>query len=289
MPVEIVVFLDPSPMTDVAQVQVSVSTWRHRLPGRLPRALIVGGSIADAGRHPRLPSHCLMPTESPRSPNRLLPRAPSDLENEPWRGMHHTIAVASLFLSLTGASPPAESAPAAVPPAIDDFVASLEAPVPLESISADVADGILEIDYDVRGVGDVSVAVHTEDEGSGRGLVTVGDAIVAEIGFVDGALAWQTSDLSTLTPPQAHAVAASLVQVWHEDVVTEALSAATVESRDLKCAVAGGIAGATASILVGGTCGIITKKLKFCGNAGTAAYWKVSGYISDKCNGAQNK
>jgi hypothetical protein len=153
----------------------------------------------------------------------------------------------------------------------------------------DVADGDLEIAFDLRGVGHVSVAVYTEDEDAGRGLVTVGDAIVAEIGFVDGAVAWQTSDLSTLTPPQLHAVAASIVQVWHEDAVTEALSAATADVRDLKCNVAGGIAGATASILVGGTCGIIVKKLKLCGNAGTAAYWKVSGYISDKCNGVQNK
>ncbi|MBZ5713694.1 hypothetical protein [Nannocystis pusilla] len=203
--------------------------------------------------------------------------------------MHHTVAVASLFLSLA-APPSAESAAAAVPPAtVEDFVASLQAPVALDRVDVNVAAGDLEIAFDLREVGHVSVAVYTEDEDAGRGLVTVGDAIVAEVGFVDGAVAWQTSDLSILTPPQLRAVAASIVQVWHEDVVTEALSAATVDGRDLKCTVAGGIAGATASILVSGTCGVITKMLKYCGTAGTAAFWKVSGYISDKCNGAQDK
>ncbi|WAS96486.1 hypothetical protein [Nannocystis punicea] len=207
--------------------------------------------------------------------------------------MRHPPAIASLLLSLAAAPPAAESAErptALAPPATtDDFLARLEAPVALENIDADAADGALEIGFDLRGVRRVSLAMYTEGEGSGRGLVTVDDAIVAEVGFVDGAVAWQTIDLSTLTPPQAHAVAASIVQVWHEKVITEALSAATVDVRDLKCTVAGVIAGATASIILGGTCGILWKNIPMCGNAGTAAYWKVSGYIADKCNGAQNK
>ena len=59
------------------------------------------------------------------------------------------------------------------------------------------------------------------------------------------------------------------------------------ESRDTKCTVAGGIAGATAGTLVGGACFLLFKK-KMCGTAGTSVGKYVSGWIADKCNGAQN-
>ncbi|WP_434426403.1 hypothetical protein [Nannocystis pusilla] len=104
--------------------------------------------------------------------------------------MHPITAVTSLLLSLAAAPPAAETPPAAIPPAaFDEFLASLGATRALDSMDVDVADGHLEINDELREVGPVSVAVYTEDEGSGRGLVTVGDAIVADVGFVDGAVA----------------------------------------------------------------------------------------------------
>lgn len=200
--------------------------------------------------------------------------------------MQHTVVVASLLFSLV--APAAESAeespPAPVPPATaDEFVARLQAPVALENIRADAADGHLEISFSLREVGDVFVAVYAEDEDSGRGLVTVGDAVVTEIGFVDGAVAWEASDFSALSPAQAHAVVASLLQVWHEEAVMNAL----LEDRDLKCTLVGKIAGATIGVAVFSGCGLVMKSPK-CIGYGYGALHSVSGYISDKCNGAQN-
>lgn len=206
--------------------------------------------------------------------------------------MYHTSVVALLSLSLAVVPATAESAPQVGDPApADDFLDSLQAPVPLENVRVqmDVSDGInLEISYSLREIGHVSVAVHGEEDGSGRGLVTVGDAIVAEVEFVAGALVKESADLTSLRPAQAHAVAASVIQVWQEDVVTEALTTATFDARDLKCTVAGGIAGATAGILVAGTCSIFSKNLAKCGGYSGTAYGVVSHYVSAKCNKAQN-
>ncbi|MDC0716625.1 hypothetical protein [Nannocystis bainbridge] len=68
----------------------------------------------------------------------------------------------------------------------------------------------------------MSIAVNTDDDGSGVGLVTVDEAVVAELRFAEGSAAWETADFSALGPAQAQAVAASIVQVWHEDAVIEA-------------------------------------------------------------------
>lgn len=167
--------------------------------------------------------------------------------------MHPSAAVASLLLSLFASPVAAESAPAPAPPAsVGDFFDSLQAPITLENLRADAEDGYLEISYDLRGVGAVSVAVYSEDEDSGRGHVTVGEAVMVEVGFVDGALAWEWADFAGLGATQAHDVAASVVQVWQEDMLTDALGAA---SRDGKCDVAGKIAGASTATLVGaGAC-----------------------------------
>lgn len=185
--------------------------------------------------------------------------------------MHHTLAVASLFLSLAAAPAPAE-----------DFFASLQAPVSLEDVAVDVADDELEINFRLRDVGRVAVAVYAEDDGSGRGLVTVGGAVVVEVGFVDGAVAWEESDFSGLSPAQAQAVAASVVQVWQDDAVTAALV-----RWSLKCTWAGQIAGSTIGVAVFAGCGLITKS-PGCYGHGFAVQSVVAGYITDKCNGAQN-
>ena len=66
------------------------------------------------------------------------------------------------------------------------------------------------------------------------------------------------------------------------------LASASGEGRGVKCNVAGGIAGATAGTLVGGTCFLFFKK-KQCGSAGTFVGKFVSKWIVDKCDGAQNK
>lgn len=203
--------------------------------------------------------------------------------------MHHAALVTSHSLSLA-APDVAESAAqvddsAPIPTTPDDLLVSLQVPVPLENVRArvDVRDGVnLEISYDLPDVGRVSVALHAQDDGSGRGLVRVGDAVVAEVAVVGGIVASEAADLSDLRPAQAHAVAASVLQVWHEPAVTEAL-----DDRDLKCTVAGGIAGATAGVLVTSVCGIFFKRPK-CVGAGYGAYYKAWDYITDKCNGAQN-
>lgn len=168
---------------------------------------------------------------------------------------------------------------------LDDFFVSLQAPVSLEDVRVllDARDGIhLETSYNLREAGDVSIAVHGEDDGSGLGLVIVGDAIVAEVEFVDGALVREWFDLTDLRPDQAHAVAASVLQVWHEDTVTEALTAAMFDARDLKCTVAGGIAGASAGVMVMASCTIFLKNLTQCGGYSGTAYGVVSNYISNK-------
>jgi hypothetical protein len=206
----------------------------------------------------------------------------------------HYAALVILFLSLADAPPVAASAAlvddsAPVPPTPDDFRAVLEAPAPLENVQAvvDFSDGVnLEVNYNLRGVGVVSFAVHTDDAGSGLGLVAVGETVVAELRFDRGAVAWETTDFSALSPAQSHAVAASIMQVWDENVVTEALTVATVD-RDFKCKVAGTIAGATAGIMVGVSCGIFFKSPTGCGKAAGTAGGYVGFHITNKCNGAQ--
>lgn len=189
--------------------------------------------------------------------------------------MHHTVAAASLFFFLTGAR-----APAAAPEEL--FVS--QAPVSLEDVAVDVADDDFEISFSLREVGVVTVVMYVEDDGFGRGRVTVGGVVVAEVGFVDGAVAWEESDFSKLSPAQAQAVAASVVQVWLEDAVTAAL----LDRWSLKCIWAGQIAGSTIGVAVFAGCGLVTKS-PGCYGWGTAVGSGVAGYITDKCNGAQNK
>jgi hypothetical protein len=200
--------------------------------------------------------------------------------------MPHSAAVVSLLFTFAAAPVAAESAAVPLPPAADDdFFASLEAPVVLENVRADVADGDLEVSFELQEVGRVSVAVYAaEDEGSGRGVVTVEDEVVTEVGFVDGAVAWETSDFSALSPAQAVAVVAGLLQVWHDDAVTDALA----DARDLKCWWVGKIAGTTLGLGAFAGCGLAAKNPK-CVGVGFGVASAVSGYISDKCNGAQNK
>ncbi|MBZ5710107.1 hypothetical protein [Nannocystis pusilla] len=152
-------------------------------------------------------------------------------------------------------------------------------------VSLDLSDGVrLEIAYELPAVGLVSLDVSGEEDGPGYGAVMLGDAVLAEVWFRDGHLAAEATDLAGLEPAQALAVAASVAQVWQEANFTGTFD----DSRDLKCTVAGGIAGATAATLVGGSCFLLTKK-KQCGSAGTFVAQKVFGWITDKCNGAQNK
>ncbi|MDC0669335.1 hypothetical protein [Nannocystis radixulma] len=159
----------------------------------------------------------------------------------------------------------------------------MQAPVSLEDVAVDVADDELEISFRLREVGPVSVALRAEDDGSGRGLVTVGGAVVAEVGFVDGAVAWQECEFAGLSSVQAQAVAASVVQVWQDDAVMAAL-----DRWSLKCTWAGQIAESTIGVAVFAGCGLVTKSPK-CYGHGFAVQSVVAGYITDKCNGAQNK
>lgn len=179
-----------------------------------------------------------------------------------------------------------------MPPApADDILARLLVPVALEDVNAslDANDGVLlEIDYFLREVGEITIVVHGADDGSGLGLVRVDDAVVAEVQFVDGAPVTETLDVTSLRPGRAHALAASVVQVWSEHALAEALAAMPTEERDLKCKVAGSLAGATAGILVGATCGLFFKSPTGCGKAAGTAYGATSYYITNKCNGAQN-
>jgi hypothetical protein len=188
--------------------------------------------------------------------------------------MHHIIAV------LLAAAPAPTAAAAAT---AEEFYASLQAPVSFEGLAVDVAANDLEIRFSLRELGPVSVVVHVEDEGDGRGLVTVGGAVVAEVGFVDGDLAWEKGDFSGLSPVQAHAAAASIVQVWQEEVVTAALN-----RWSLKCTWVGQIAGATIGVAVFAGCGLVSKN-PGCYGHGLAAQKAVGGYITNKCKGAQNK
>ena len=203
--------------------------------------------------------------------------------------MHYKAVLLPLFLSLAASVAQGdEPSPMSVTPTAptDDFVAGLQAaPVPFENVKVllDVNDEIsLEVSYDLLEVGHVSITVHGEDDGSGHGLVRVGDTVVAEVELVDGAVVWEATDSSTLSPAQAHAAAASIMQVWHEDAVTAAL-----DSRGLKCWWAGKIAGATIGVAVFGGCGLVTKSPS-CYGHGVGVGYGVAGYITAKCNGAQN-
>ncbi|WAS91083.1 hypothetical protein [Nannocystis punicea] len=77
---------------------------------------------------------------------------------------------------------------------------------------------------------------------------------------------------------------AGLLQVWHGDAVTDALE----DDRGLKCWWAGKIAGATMGVAAAAGCGLVAKNTT-CIGIGWGVHSTVSGYISDKCNGAQNK
>lgn len=195
--------------------------------------------------------------------------------------------IAAMFALATTTTPTTPSA--------DDLLARLEAmPVVLAEVAAvvDLNDGVdLEVNFNLISVGAVTIAAHEDDDGSGHGLVLVGAATVAEFELAGDTIVWETVDLTGFRPEQVEAVAASILQVWREDEVAEALAAAPTEpteDRSLKCTAAAGIAGATAGILIGATCGIFIKNPVTCGKAGGSAYGAVSHYISNKCNGAQN-
>ncbi|MCY0989916.1 hypothetical protein OV203_22445 [Nannocystis sp. ILAH1] len=193
-----------------------------------------------------------------------------------------------LLIAASLSTAPAASAAPTTP---DEFLDSLQTPVGLENVRpvVELGDGIrLEVSYDLQKVGRVSIAVHTDDDGSGVGLVAVGETVIAELRFAEGSTAWETADFSALNLAQVHGIAASIMQVWHEDAVIEAFTAATVDDRDLKCKVAGSLVGATAGILVGAGCGIFFKSPVGCGKAAGTAFGYASFYITDKCNGAQN-
>ncbi|MFY0540496.1 hypothetical protein [Nannocystis pusilla] len=146
-----------------------------------------------------------------------------------------------------------------------------------------MADGQLEIRFYLPEVGSVSMTIREDDAGAGVGIVKVEDAVVTEVGFVDGIIVSQASDFAALSNEQAVVVVASLLQVWHEDAVTEALE----DDRDFKCWWAGKIAGATIGVAVAAGCGLA--KDPTCIGVGWTVHTTVADYISDKCNGAQNK
>lgn len=178
-----------------------------------------------------------------------------------------------------------ESPSSRVPPAAaDDPFPGLQSPVALEDVRAGVLEGRIEINFNLPEVGAVSVTLNAEQEGLGRGLVTVEDAIVTEVGLVDDIVVWETSGLSALSPAQARALVASLIQVWHNDAVTDALG----HARDVKCTWAGKVGGSTIGVAVFAGCGLIAKSPK-CYGWGFGVGSSVAGYITDKCNGAQNK
>lgn len=196
--------------------------------------------------------------------------------------MHHT----ALVLSLTLAAAPgaAGSALDLLPPIVaEELFPDLQAPAILEDVRAGVADSRLEISFYLPEVGAVSITIRADDTGAGVGLVKVEDAVVTEVRFVDGAVASQSSDFASLSPVQALAVVASLLQVWHDPAVTLVL-----DERGLKCWWAGKIAGATLGVAAIAGCGLVAKSPTCIGVGGTVQS-AVSGYITDKCNGAQNK
>ncbi|MCY1008604.1 hypothetical protein OV079_24185 [Nannocystis pusilla] len=197
--------------------------------------------------------------------------------------MHHT----ALVLSFTLAAGPgaAEAAPALLPAAAaEELFAELQAPVAIEDVRVGVADSQLEISFYLQAVGAVSLIIREDDAGAGVGLVKVEDAVVTEVGFVDGVVLSQASDFATLSPEQAVAVVASLVQVWYEDAEIGVLEG----DRDFKCWWAGKIAGATIGVAAAAGCGLVAKDPK-CMGLGWGVHTTIADYVSDKCNGAQNK
>ncbi|SFF28202.1 hypothetical protein SAMN02745121_07918, partial [Nannocystis exedens] len=93
----------------------------------------------------------------------------------------------------------AAPASGAAPTTPSEFSDSLQAPVALENVRpvVELSDSIrLEVGYDLQEVGRVSIAVHTDDDGSGVGFVAVDEAIVAELRFAEGSAAWETAVLS---------------------------------------------------------------------------------------------
>src|SRR5690606_9699028 len=106
----------------------------------------------------------------------------------------HTFVIATMF-ALTTSSAPAR-------PSADDFFAGLaRKPAAIEGLVAhvDMSEGLdLEIDYDLRRVGAISIAVQADADGSGLGLVMVDGAVVAEVGFAGETIEWQTVDFGEL-------------------------------------------------------------------------------------------
>jgi hypothetical protein len=214
---------------------------------------------------------------------------------ETWRGMRHAAILTFVLLagSLAGEAQAAPgAAPGSVPAApVDEALDLMQEPVALEDVTAslDVSDGVvLEVRYTLREVGDITIAVRGADDGAGLGFVRVGDSVVAEVQFVEGAPVAETVDVSSLRPAQAHALAASLVQVWREEAVTEAFAVVALDDRDFKCTLAGQIAGAVSGVGAFAACDLLYPNPLTCGKVGGGAWAHVSFYITNKCNKAQN-
>lgn len=194
-----------------------------------------------------------------------------------------------LFIALSLFAAPASGAGLAPP---DEFLDSLQAPVSFTHVRpvVELSGGInLEISYDLPEVDRVSLDVRTDDRGSGLGFVTVDATVVAELRFTEGSLVWRTGNFSALSPSQARAVAASIIQVWDEDAVTEAFAVAAIHDRDLKCLLAGQIAGAVTGVGVFAACELLQKNVVKCGKAGGTVWGYVGFHITNKCNSVQNR
>lgn len=198
--------------------------------------------------------------------------------------------LARSFAAEAASTPERAVAPPAAP--IDDALGRLPEPAAIDdlSVSLEMNGGVLiELRYALPDVGEVAITVRGADDGSGLGRVKVDDAVVVEVPFVAGAPAAERVDMTSLRPEQAHALVASVVQVWHDNAVTEALAATPIDDRDFKCTLAGQIAGAVSGVGVLAACELLVKNPVTCGKAGGGAWANVAVYITNKCNGGQNK
>lgn len=179
-----------------------------------------------------------------------------------------------------------------VPDLWDEGVVALaRMPIGISDVEAriDLIDGPkIEITYDLRGVGTVTLAVEHDESGSGLGLVLVGDETLAEFVFTDGIVDGKSVNLAHLAPQQAQAMAASMVQIWEREEVSRRVCAAALESRGLGCWIAGKVSGSVSGVLVAGSCQVAVPLPGVCELVGVEVYSKVSGYIEDKCDKAQN-
>lgn len=163
------------------------------------------------------------------------------------------------------------------PPCMDDVQVYV-------ALDAGVA---IDLEFADRAAGRVGFSAHIDEHGDGGALLFVDDAPTLELAFEAGEIA-SILQAAPLGKGESRRIGEGILELWRGQCLEDALENAADGNR-WKCWLAGAIAGKVAGVLAAGACGAVAGPLAAgCAAPAALADVTVSGYVSNKCNQAQN-